>query len=289
MDARFCGNCGTRRLSSIHRYCSSCGRRFAGEPENAPAAAPQSHKRFTASQRTILAILGPILCAGLLFWVFHEFLPKHNSAIEQASSVATGSYQARAEMTPVATVTNDTNSPLTRPLMAQRFYIAATTEGALVLSTNDSFKDYDDCEMERVSIAQGRGRPDDDYGLLRDLVTMEMRCLSDTDPAWHGLPPEDRWFFFSGIDTNSTTKTMRCRSKDETFSLLLTSEIDISNPGVTDYKTEALCTASANHYTNDMISSWSRNGIAFHRNDWPNPACAYCVRVDDPIMNRSSP
>jgi hypothetical protein len=85
MDAQFCGSCGTKRLSSTHRHCSSCGRQFAGTPENAVTEIPQSHNRLSASQRTTFAIVGPIVCAALLFWLLYEFLPNHNSGTEQTA------------------------------------------------------------------------------------------------------------------------------------------------------------------------------------------------------------
>jgi hypothetical protein len=60
---------------------------------------PQSHNRLSASQRTTLAILGPIVCAALLFWLLHEFLPNHNSASEQDGTTATTSLSLSASLT----------------------------------------------------------------------------------------------------------------------------------------------------------------------------------------------
>jgi hypothetical protein len=135
-------------------------------------------------------------------------------------------------------------------------------------------------ERTRIALQQGRAPALGTIsGIINGVILENMRCLSDRHPAWLGVRPEDRWVPFLGIDTDPIAKVVRCRTKEETFSLL-----DYSN---NTYKTETLCRAAAEDYINILIESWKLNGIHFNRNEWPNPSCTYCVRGDDPAMNRS--
>ena len=158
------------------------------------------------------------------------------------------------------------------------YFPEALPEGAATGITNDYFRSYDDCMYERTQIALQQGRSPASAaisGIIKGVILESMRCVSDKHPAWLGFRPEDRWVPFRGIDTDPMAKVVRCRTKEETFSLLDYSE--------NTYKTEALCIAAAEAYINILVESWKLNGIHFNREEWPNPSCTYCVRGDDPF------
>jgi hypothetical protein len=127
MDARYCGNCGTERLSRSHKYCNSCGRQFAGEADNRIRGISRPNLSRQSRKQIVIVSVASVLGAGVLYWLLQELRPKYNSATQQATSFTKGSDQDGVEATPIPSKTSGyhENSHKYSPESAQRFYIAA--------------------------------------------------------------------------------------------------------------------------------------------------------------------
>jgi len=106
MDARYCGNCGTERLSRSHKYCNSCGRQFAGEADNRIRGISRPNLSRQSRKQIVIVSVASVLGAGVLYWLLQELRPKYNSATQQATSFTKGSDQDGVEATPIPSKTS---------------------------------------------------------------------------------------------------------------------------------------------------------------------------------------